>query len=242
MNSKVCGSGHRRQTGILRDVRTEGDLRVKKVETHQVFEETSVSLYREDLDELLGVLAKYCSKVKISDHQYEYDSFEELERERGKSLRGLKLTGQFPFLSLSLGPKFYLFTGPPFAGEPSCEIPYLSLKEMLSKRISKVGKVFNWWWWLALLWFWVSLTGTPIATKLQIPLTLQISVLCLLVVGLGISVAVARGWFFNISLSKRHATESFWSRNRDKMILAIISAVFGAIVSHVWPLFFKSGQ
>lgn len=57
-----------------------------------------------------------------------------------------------------------------------------------------------------------------------------------------IAEGVARGFGSQVNLMHCHQTSTFWSRNADKLILAALSAIVGAILKMVWDKLVSSKQ
>src|ERR1700723_2481199 len=60
-----------------------------------------VKLYREDVQELVALFARYCESHKISDNEYVYDALDEIGKD-GKPLSNLDIVGTDPGIRLIL--------------------------------------------------------------------------------------------------------------------------------------------
>jgi hypothetical protein len=76
--------------------------KAKKV--HRSFDEQfpAVSLYRQDLDELVGILKRTCKEVTIQSGDYEFESLDELQKELGNRPASLSMNGALPYIILTL--------------------------------------------------------------------------------------------------------------------------------------------
>ncbi len=62
----------------------------------------SLKMYREDLDEFLGLFQGKCVRVTISDKRYRYESFDEMRKYSGPKIANLEIHGEQPGLHFLL--------------------------------------------------------------------------------------------------------------------------------------------
>jgi hypothetical protein len=187
----------------------------------------SVSLYRDDVEEAIAILAASGAKVVVSDADYEYDSLDEFITHRGKSPRVLRLdTTAWDGPSLSV--RRHRFAGVFLSSTD--EGTYLRLKDLLRRRRTVLSRALG-------PWLWFGIAG--VAVLLQLAQALRwipfpdfsflqwVGWLSLLMANLGL--AFRGGFFSRVYLGLRHEATSFWSRNAEKLTIALVAAALGAL-------------
>jgi hypothetical protein len=191
----------------------------------------SVFLSREDLEEILSVFTSTCKTVSISDDEFEYDSLDDMREGRGATVRKLVISGDEPPISLKLQryafPGVFLTAHNPTA---SAETAFFRTHQILdrSKRFLAYGLRPGTW--MLFLWIFI-LQG--FFTRWPELFIIHGAVVFSLVLGLFTALFGQNGSLSVISLVRRHERDSFWRRNWDKLILAAISAILGAIAREI---------
>jgi hypothetical protein len=204
---------------------------LKKIQGSYYYTERIVSLYRDDLEEMIDVLRASASGVVISDDKYEYDSLDELETEKGTMLDEINIKTPLPMKLEAKGMSFVILELKKealiFAGGPESEIPFLKLKEIIQSKRSWLYKIFNPWVWGSAACLFASLLAYLHFVK-TLPYAIGLLILVPVIVGFVISLLERSNIFFSINLSKRHAVSTFWSRNKDKIILILVTSAISA--------------
>jgi len=188
----------------------------------------SVSLFKDDLDLIIEIISGKWKEIGITSGEYEYDSLDELEKHQGKEIKDLhirgSLPGSLPIITVSFswsgGTSLEMFGDDRAGGE------FLRVKALLSDRRKIISYPLNpyIWWPLYLV---CSIALVIAKAPLVYFFLSQIAFVALLV----ISTCIHYGFLYSITLSRRHERESFWSRNKDKVIVAIIAAVVSALAT-----------
>jgi hypothetical protein len=194
---------------------------MKTIQYDHSFEARIVSLYKDDLDDMIEVLRASASNVVISDGESEYASLEELEKQKGSTLNAITIQTSQPYISLRLKKKARLFC----ASDPDAETPFLRLKEMMQSRKSVASLIWDpWACWVSA----IALMILGVITKNPISSLYFIGAILVWSSGL-LWYITSCNVFFSINLAKCHAVTTWWSRDRDKIIFGLIFAVGTAI-------------
>jgi hypothetical protein len=197
----------------------------------------SMTFFRDDIEEILAILAASCREVTISDATHTFHSLDELIEKKGQQPTQLSLTGATPHIRLSIKPleQVHLFATAPFGQDPDPELPFLRIKEYLSNRGGSVGpstprpKV-QLLWVLGLLPFFALLLPGLIPKPLIHTAALVGAIL--MIAGIPVSMN-DNGFFSRIRLGRRHQATTYWSRNAERLIVGFIGAVLGALASEL---------
>jgi len=181
-----------------------------------------VSVFLDDIEEVIGILGEGGNKVSISDDEYEFDSLEEFINKRGKSPRVLAL-GK-PGRSV----EFRRFTGLVLDVGRSAEhdATYFRLWDLLERRRTFRSRILYppFWWSVFLVMLGLSLpapTGSIVGSRELF----RASMTCCLVALLSLPL-------FNLSrinLARRHEATTSWSRNLEVLIAGAIGALIGGV-------------
>ncbi len=201
----------------------------------------SVELPKEALEEIYQIISKACKTVKVEDREYEYESLQEVFTKRRKRLKSIAITGYDPFITFQV--RIKKGTGVYASGEESSLVPYFKIKSILENHKRKGRR------WLFTgppavgILLAVSLVMLALPPLKQIPSwirTVYVLITMLLMSALGALGEL--GYFSIINLQDPDETETFWERNRDTILVGIISAIVGGIIATgVAYLLFKQG-
>ncbi|MEK6602137.1 MAG: hypothetical protein AABZ09_09675 [Candidatus Binatota bacterium] len=197
----------------------------------------SVHLHLEDLEAIVQIVGEAGAGVTIADKSHEFTSFEEMRQHRGDTITNLKIVGRSPYVSVEFQrwPPFghHLYTS-----EQDTRVigAFHRIYEILRKRQSILSKVFpRPLPTIAFFSFWI-LTSIRVA-DLQAQSLLSITGYLLFIIffagGLGNS-----GLLTTISLRRQHEAMSFFARRRDDLLLAIVSAILGGVVTLILSKYF----
>ena len=188
----------------------------------------SVIFYREDLTELMGLLGTLGKSLQIHDGEYEYSSMEELIQNKKTSISDLHIFSKeanidFHYIR-QLG---VTFVCPVNKSEE--EALFLRTREFLNQRLNKWNYLLDVRVWSGLLF--LSLGLFVFLRKIYPPDFLPIWVLIPIPMII-ISVSPLRGNLLNlVTTNSRGERSLFWKSNKDKIFLALISALIGAGIS-----------
>lgn len=196
----------------------------------------AVKLFREDLEEIINILKENGGEISISDKKYEYDSLDELEKETGSTIRSLEIKSRRPhvYLSFSRGmPGIHLFASAD--DDNKAEASLLKIKAFLDTKKQWLYYLFNRVTAVPfLLGFW-ALPHITIEKFIQIfpdRLMRACIAISLIVVPL-MAFVVETGMIYSITLKKKHLAGGFWARNRENILMCIISATIGAVIARL---------
>lgn len=191
----------------------------------------SVKLYKNDLDEIMEIMGTISTNIQISDHEFDYDSIEELEERRGQYINDLELTIDSPLFSVTCAGEAKLMRG----RERETLAPYLQIQSILKSRIRPFfALIFNPF--VGVVIFLSVLASlkyiAPIVLGRLLPtiaiVLLYVTILLTLVLFFG---SHRLGGFSRVILLHKHQEQSFWKRNRDTIIVSIFVGIVVAVVT-----------
>ena len=202
-----------------------------------------VKLYRDDLDQLLADLSGQFGAVKIADSEFEYDTLDELGQKRGSKIKELLVQASSweetsSFLAISFNRQVY---GTHIYGRgPKTELNFPKVREFLISHRNMVPHYLKWFAWAVLtlvaLFILANYNWTTTTHWVSGSFRLLTVALVGLLFGFAINIFFQHGRFNAISLNLRHKSPSFWSRNKDKIMIAFISAIAGGFAMWVFSL------
>jgi len=211
---------------------------MKKVKYGYIEDFKPVVLYLDDLEKILEILKELSDKIRISTDEYELDSLDELHKIGQETLNTLIIEvggskGSFPDISLNFRPSdisFHVYQDTlPIRGVLE------KTKEFLNGRKRKL-------YFLATLFFWFSFgaIGYSICFLLDGPFTFNRALIGFAIIFLGLiciwwNHQVTNKKWSVIHLKRRVDLPSFWKRNKDRIIIAIITIIFTTICN--WIVF-----
>jgi hypothetical protein len=189
----------------------------------------AIILYREDLIELMELLGTLGKSLQIHDGEYEYSSMEELLQNRKTPLSELHIFSNEAQIDFNYKrPAGVTFVCPVNKSEE--EALFLRTREFLDQR-------FNRWNYLLDVRVWAVFLTLSLALFLLFfqksyppdVMPLWVSIPLLMVV---ITAAPLNGYLLNlVTTNGRGERGLFWKTNKDKIFLALISALIGAAIS-----------
>jgi hypothetical protein len=203
----------------------------------------SFALYRDDLDEIVAKLTETCKQVIIEDNKYRYDSLDDLFDKQGPHPNQLSINSRDPLVifNVRIKPRY---TTLGTSGDGDNLAPYFSVKEILeSKKRGGLGAFLNsplstlLFFLLVIIVLFIPGLGSPVLTLIR-----WLFLFVMLVSSVTLQMLYDRGAFTTISLKKKHEEGSFWTKNKDTIIIAIITNVITALLSFtVAYLLFRQG-
>jgi hypothetical protein len=198
----------------------------KKGDDH-AFMIQSIEIFLEDIENIIKIMSHDGKEgLEISDEKYEYDSLDELKQRNTKILKRLKLIKYFPTISLEFG----VLGGVRLFADSKEEIPFLMLKSLLLKRKRWLSFLSSTNLIISTITIFIILTLTPLEILKSNRFFsffgyIYITIFILFI----IEMVCLFGNFASINLIYSHERQSFWARNRDQIIIAISSAIIGAV-------------
>jgi hypothetical protein len=193
---------------------------------------SGVRIFRDDIDYIISRCQNKSISIVISDENNIFENLDELVNLKGNSPSKFELQGKiesvnYSYLRILFEPRrVYVLTS---GSEQLCSFGY-ELKDYLIDKIPWHYKVLNPLIWFAVTWiiiqFWVAIQ--PKDSKIityQWLFWFGISALIIWLISLA-----NRYLNFRINLSRKH-DHGFIKRNSDNLILAIISAIVGAVLA-----------
>lgn len=195
----------------------------------------SVCLYRDDLDDIINLLSENTERVVISDSEYEYESIEDLKKNRGLKPKKLAINSYTPYISLEFKrdlPAIWLYRGD--SGQNAIYL-YESIVKILAKRRRLLFKIFNPSIAVILTIVFFSLAFFP-SEYLKSVLPEMWQRLTFIVITLGIPIISWMGKFgafYSLNLLKKHECGNFFQRQKDDLIKLLIGAIAGGVLTYI---------
>lgn len=180
-------------------------------------------MFKDDLEQILEVLKESCGQTEISDGDYLYESLQELQEKKGDVVCRLSLSGILPHVSVKIkrydSPGLVLLA---IGQNGAAEAAYLKIKQILHGRRKAVGYIFNPFLWILILF--ISIFTSPYGGKAL--LAAPTASACFVV----LSAWIYMGGLSTVTLLSRHQSRAFWTRNKDTLLVGLLSAIVGAAI------------
>ena len=211
----------------MEPIRTTKTARLRRLE-----------MYREDLDEFVGLFRDSCTAVTISDSRNRYESLDEMQLHSGATVKALDIRGEVPAVHFLLNQKGTIegSSTPAIFNELRTEeitneadVLFLKIKEFLEERQRPQVRVpFLVVAVLFFMGFFATLLHQPLSQK---AFTFGLLIcLPLMVVSFVGAIAIDN----RITLEKRANSPSFWARNREDFakhaVTSIMTLALGGII------------
>lgn len=188
-----------------------------------------VRLYRDDVEQLIGLLADAGMQVKIRDNSFEYSTLDELTTGAGRSPRTIKIEAKVPDPHKSISLEFsnrrwyvYSFDSSLLGLARECEARLrrrqTTVEHMPVFGIGMAG------------WLIISLAVPIVKNSPTVAPSLLILGLVLLAIAGGLG--VYRNIYPRVILRFKHDA-GFFTRNREQLLLAITAAAMGALAQWI---------
>ena len=187
----------------------------------------SVTLYREDIDEILALFTGSCSNVKITDNDYAYSNFDEVKSRLGQHTGRLAIETDSPTLSFSIGLGQTILQ---HGGSDAVILAYTKIKQLLrARRRPILYGFFNFYVLLiaiaVVLGLGIKHGGGPVPVIFALPIG---AVMFVMVLGTFMNHA---GILSKIVLVNRSEQQGFWATNKDKIWLMLLAAIIGGVIT-----------
>ena len=202
-----------------------------------------VVLYFDDLEKIIEIFKEASNDIEISTDEYELETIKEIKESDKEILNSLSIMIHEPYVSLELKPnEVWLYIS---EDEPVSRGVFEKIKQLLSSRrqklywLAKINWISGGMFYGAIAGSSVLFLGPGILEKNIYNILLGCSILIL---GLILSL-----WSYNLWM-KRHSiiytkrrieSTSFWNRKKDDIVLAIIFAIVGSIITLLITQLFK---
>lgn len=207
---------------------------MKQVSQSKSIDLPPTELYLEDINELFQVIQGVAKDVRIEVPGYELETPDELgalaQKLPEKVLHELRIMASEPYLTLD----FYPHSSRLYISDQTLEL--LGVQTKISELISRRKQAL---WWAMNPWM------VPVLGPMAIYVGAQFNKWVLGAVS--VIVTAVYWWMYRrlfrrytiIFLKSRKEHDSFWERNQDKIILAVLSALLGAIAKGLYEYITK---
>ena len=207
---------------------------MKRKEKPSSVEIPPVRLFLEDLEEIEEVYKKYCKELKIETEDFEFDSVEELKNIGKDKLNSLSFNSHDPYISVNFSPSnARIYSSEP---DPKSVGIVAILKNILDKRLTPLRHLISKW---VLIILNILLFISVMAFLILKDLNENMNIIAIIPLSFFIFwiLWMMWGWRFDIKkhsviyLKNRSSKKNFFSRKKDDIILAIISSIFGCLLT-----------
>jgi hypothetical protein len=200
----------------------------------------AVSLYRDDIEELTAIITAATRSVSVSDGSYVFDSLEELITQRGTRPKTLILTGGGHSVVIKIrrlsgfGCTIYS------SGSDETDVAFFKAREILKGKRTLLSRLFVPKFWVVALF--ASMVVGFLSTHMAMPGRLAVDRVSsyfffFSMAMTGASFFVASGFMSGVNLARRHEATTFWSRNGEKLIIGLVSAILGIFAKSLFDFF-----
>ena len=206
---------------------------MKKIEESRSEYIPTVSLYYEDLADLLALFKECSEKTVLVSNKHEFESLEEMKGFCGENVEALEITaGDYSQVRLRFGRKMFP-GGTHLYVSGGRDAVFLRIGERLERNktflVTFLPKV-TWGWFIVisiLLWGFEPFLISKMGAISSLALVFLYYLIC------GASFLFHTGHFYSIALVKKAETRSFWARNKDQLLVALLSGVVGAVAGAI---------
>lgn len=191
-----------------------------------------VKLFRNDLDEILSKMRSICSEIKLFDDKHQFDSLDDIKNNLGMTIRKLSIQGQNPSIRIDFGDLFGEVSLSVYSNDASAIALFYELRDFLMQRRLWVSKINYGYMWnfIAVV---IGLTPLAFIFKTQISnypviVSLLLATLVITVIFILLNLIKQKGSL--LYLEPRHNVD-FWKVNKDKIVVAFVTAIVSAIVT-----------
>lgn len=200
-----------------------------------------VTLYLDDINEIVDKMHSVTPEVSFATKDYGFDSLEEVREMKGDKLKELYITGGRYDISVDIKKhSVYLHT---WGGSEANAALWHSLREYLKRKSGWHSRFLNIGAWSIIFAFWL-IGSLILLTITERRAEVYHSAKSLTFVTGGITLFFLILCFLNlwkgskIYLDRRHKVGNFWERNRDEIIKGIIYALIGGVITVVGKLLY----
>lgn len=201
----------------------------------------NVVIYREDLEEIMHSFNARGMTVTISDSGFEYETIDEVIKQRGSRPREIEIAGestkdQYESVSVSFSPsRTWVYS----SGSGTARELWYEVFDFLKKRRSWRKQIANPWIWyfVAIIAFNIEIFGfLQESLRIKTPFWVHAGLLIAMFTW-PLSYVYSRS-LATVRLTRRNEG-GFWSRNQEALILLAIGAILGGIVTYIVTILTK---
>jgi len=211
---------------------------MKRVKSTYVESLGPVKLFLNDVEEIVSILREVSATVDIRTDEYSMESVEELKKLDVDCIHELTIQCREPYVSLELDRyRIWLYIA---EDTPVSRGLFEKVKEVLVRRRRRLARILRN---PSLIWVPLGLLIYPIV------IGLRLSNWSLLALGLFllISICIWGRWawvarferYSTIVLRRQSEHKSFWERNKDQLLLSVISAIIGGVITYVFTILLR---
>ena len=190
----------------------------------------SVKLYKKDVEELLAIMTTVFGEVRISDTQYEYDSLQELQDRKGTTIKDFKISSPSSSLHFSIGNSTLLKR----TGEPEAVNAFAQISTLLNSSKRPILYAIFYPFTFVPLLFVPFIFIYLYRTSIDVKLAQSVYFFGIILVSIPFIMQQV-GAFSRLVLADEHQEETFWTRNKDKIIMLLVGGAIGAILTKLIP-------
>jgi len=195
----------------------------------------AMRLYRDDLEEYISLAAANGLKPYISDNDYEYDSLDEVQTNRGPYVPTISLrfseSGSRQSVRLRIKKNGISLTAD---NKQSLIVTWQQIRDVIDERVpwyARYLKGDNWFYGGIVGFFVVAILATELPKPLQNTDVVTWMIWAAPVIGIGM--AVISGIYprmnHGVYLQREHEALTFWRRYGEKIIFLILGTTLGVI-------------
>jgi len=189
-----------------------------------------VKLYLEDVEEIARYMLEASEELKIASHGFELDEVSELSQIKRKYLTDVSLSIRDPYVSLQMSPNgIWLYI---MSDDPTSRGVFEKIKALMNKRKRRFARILH------NTYISGGVTGIGLVILLQAirdnQPVLLISAVAVILIGVVWSIYGFNDQFKRFSIivpAYRTERPGFIERNLDRIAIAVISAIIGAIAT-----------
>ena len=205
---------------------------MEKISQHLSKEFSIVRLYLDDLEAINEILSQMEGSVTWTTETYKFDSLNELlDNYKLPAIHKLVIESRVPYVTIEL--RHFRSTVTVVSYEPRDEGIFTQLNKILQNSQSKYQYLFSTkFFWILMIIFFLALYGIEPEIHPGIYGTY---------LALAFSLSFYGGWIkayknTKIKLINRHEEKNFWARNKDQIILIVIGALLGSLLTYLIQL------
>lgn len=193
-----------------------------------------VKLYLDDLQQIYEVLKEKGKNIKIIAEDYEIEDVNELSKLGIKKLHNLSIKCSDPYITIELDTMWARIY---FSEDTTYNRGILSeIEDVIRKRSNILSRSLASWWGYActLVLFSCFSVSTIVNMKNDITMIfgwISLALLLLSIIALITSFRYKLMRYSTIMLYAKKEESSFWRRNKDQILVAIIAAIAGSVIT-----------
>ena len=211
---------------------------MKKIKKPITKELPLFKLYLDDLESIYDILKQNAKDIVIrvdtGSEEYQSEDIKQLKELETKRIHDLSIECRDPYIRIGFYPSFAEIN---FGEDSTYNRGILSeIEDIISKRKVSLGRFLasNWTAGLSGALIGISIFGIPIILRKEQEMSYVWLCLALLLIGILLAISSYRFALKShstIVLIERKEEISFWRRNKDQIVVAIIAAIIGSLIT-----------